>query len=187
MDRFLATVAYVDGVRPSIVMARGYYERTTLTAWNWRGGQLSQLWTFDSEDATPDPSYEGQGNHNLSVGDIDHDGKDEIIYGAAVIDDNGTGLYATGNGHGDAMHFGDLVPGRPGYEVFQIHEPSLVPGSDPRDARTGEIIAATAIVPSGDEGPGRGVALDIDPNFPGYEFWGADSNIYVRKSTARAT
>jgi len=32
--------------------------------------------------------------------------KDEIVYGACAIDDNGTGLYTTGIGHGDAMHLG---------------------------------------------------------------------------------
>jgi rhamnogalacturonan endolyase len=38
-DRFLACVAYLDGIRPSVVMCRGYYTRTVLAAWNWRGGE----------------------------------------------------------------------------------------------------------------------------------------------------
>jgi rhamnogalacturonan endolyase len=170
VDRFLATVAYLDGVRPSIVMTRGYYAKTMLAAFDWRDGQLTQRWLFDST-ARGNSNFDGQGNHNLSVGDVDNDGKDEIIFGAAVFDETGAGMYATGYGHGDAMHFGDLVPSRPGLEVFQIHEPSNVPGSDLRDARTGQAIATTNIVPSGNEGPGRGLALDIDPNYPGYEFW----------------
>jgi hypothetical protein len=172
VDRFLAAVAYLDGVRPSIVMARGYYAKTRLTAFDWRGGQLTQRWAFDS--TTPGNGiYQGQGNHNLSVGDVDNDSKDEIVYGAAVFNDTGTGIYSTGFGHGDAMHMSDFVPDRPGLEVFQIHEPSNVPGADLRDARTGQAISTTAIVPSGDEGPGRGVAGDVYAGNPGAEYWGS--------------
>jgi hypothetical protein len=172
VDRFLAAVAYLDGVQPSIVMARGYYAKTRLTAWDWRGGQLTQRWAFDS--TTPGNGiYQGQGNHNLSVGDADHDGMDEIVYGAAVFNDTGTGMYSTGFGHGDAMHMSDFVPDRPGLEVFQIHEPSNVPGADLRDARTGQAIFTTSIVPNGDEGPGRGVAGDVYAGNPGAEYWGS--------------
>jgi rhamnogalacturonan endolyase len=101
VDRFLAAIAYLDGKRPSLVMCRGYYTRSVLVAWNWRGGKLERIWTFDSADEG-NQGYAGQGNHNLSVGDVDGDGRDEIVYGASVIDDNGKGLYTTGLGHGDA-------------------------------------------------------------------------------------
>ncbi len=85
VDRFLAAIAYLDGQRPSLVMCRGYYDRAVLAAWNWRGGVLTNIWTFDSKDGTPgNDAYSGQGNHNLSVGDVDGDGKQEIVYGAAV-------------------------------------------------------------------------------------------------------
>ena len=105
VDRFLACVAYLDGKRPSLVMCRGYYSRSVMAAWNFREGKLTQEWTFDSADGTPGhEDYSGQGNHNLSVADVDGDGRDEIIYGAAVIDDDGTGLYSTRLGHGDALH-----------------------------------------------------------------------------------
>ena len=98
MDRFLACIAYLDGERPTVVMTRGYYTRTVLAAYNWREGKLLNIWTFDSDASTENRAYRGQGNHNLSVGDVDADGKDEIIFGACVIDDNGKGLYSTGFG-----------------------------------------------------------------------------------------
>ena len=172
-DRFLACIAYLDGERPSLVMCRGYYTRTVLAAWNFRDGQLTHLWTFDSDDGTPgNRDYRGQGNHNLSVGDVDGDGKDEIIYGACAIDDDGTGLYTTGLGHGDAMHLSDIDPDRPGLEVWGIHErPSHPYGANLRDAATGEVIWGLQL-----RDPGRGVTLDIDPRHRGYECWANSSD-----------
>lgn len=174
VDRFLACVAYLDGERPSLVMARGYYTRSVLAAWNWRGGKLTNIWTFDSDSGNEeDRKYRGQGNHNLSVADVDGDGRDEIVYGAATIDDNGRGLYSTGLGHGDALHVTDLDPDRPGLEVFDIQERFDDAGANFRDARTGEVIWKKASVRAGEdgEGPGRGLALDIDPRYPGFESW----------------
>ncbi|HLM58933.1 MAG TPA: rhamnogalacturonan lyase [Pyrinomonadaceae bacterium] len=174
VDRFLACVAYLDGKRPSLVMARGYYTRTVLTAWNWRGGKLSRVWTFDSEDGTPaNKAFSGQGNHNLSVGDVDSDGRDEIVYGAAVIDDDGRGLYSTGLGHGDALHLSDLDPDRPGLEVFDIQERFGDAGAHFRDARTGQILwkKPSLHAEEDNEGPGRGLSLDIDPRHRGFESW----------------
>jgi rhamnogalacturonan endolyase len=173
-DRFLACVAYLDGERPSLVMTRGYYARSVLAAWNWRGGKLTHLWTFDSDDGTPgNDKYRGQGNHQVSVADVDNDGKDEIIFGAATIDDNGKGLYSTRLGHGDALHVSDLDPERPGLEVFDIQERFDDAGANFRDARTGEVIwKKPSIKAGGDgEGPGRGLALDIDPRHKGFESW----------------
>src|SRR5206468_1133357 len=100
VDRSLAGVAYLDGHRPSLVVARGYYTRSVVVAWDWRDGRLTRRWTFDSRDGTPgNLAYEGQGNHQLTVGDVDGDGRDEIVYGACAIDDDGRGLYSTGLGH----------------------------------------------------------------------------------------
>ncbi|MCF7708103.1 MAG: rhamnogalacturonan lyase [Verrucomicrobia bacterium] len=168
VDRFLACVAYLDGERPSLVMCRGYYERTTLAAWNWRDGMLTNIWTFDTGDGSDArKEYAGQGDHSLSVGDVDGDGRDEIVYGACTIDNDGTGLYSTGLGHGDALHMSDMDPTRPGMEIFNIHErPRHRHGVELRDAATGELIWSKEA-----SDPGRGLAMDIDPRYPGYEAW----------------
>ena len=98
-------------------MARGYYTRTVIVAYNWRDGKLEHLWIFDS--AHPGyQAYAGQGNHQLSIADVNNDGRDEIIYGAMTINHDGTPLYNTGLGHGDALHVGDFDPERPGLEGF---------------------------------------------------------------------
>jgi rhamnogalacturonan endolyase len=176
-DRYLACIAYLDGVRPSVVMCRGYYTRSVLAAWDWRDGKLTQRWVFDSDASEENKKYAGQGNHNLSVADVDGDGRDEIIYGAAVINHDGTGLYSTGWGHGDAMHVTDHVPSNPGLEVFNIQERFAGEGMNMRDARTGRPIftlpSVRAATSGGDagEGPGRGAAFNIDPRHPGSESW----------------
>jgi rhamnogalacturonan endolyase len=178
-DRFLACIAYLDGIHPSLVMCRGYYTRTVLAAWDLKDGKLVQRWIFDSDASRSNRPYRGQGNHNLSVADVDGDGKDEIVYGQMTIDDNGKGLYTTGLGHGDAMHVSDLDPNRPGLEVFSIQERFDDAGANFRDARTGEVIWKKASVSAGEdgEGPGRGLALDVDPRYPGFECWVAGAGI----------
>lgn len=182
-DRFLATVAYLDGRLPSVIMCRGYYGKSVLAAWDWRNGKLTSRWVFNSAN----PGFElfsGQGNHGLSVADVDNDGKDEIIYGAMVVDDDGTGLFTTGLRHGDALYVGDLDPMRPGLEVWGVHENEKpVKGYEDDfgealyDARTGEIIFGRQ--PGMDVG--RACAADIDPNYPGCEFWSNVGGLYNTK------
>ncbi len=165
VDRFLAGTAYLDGVRPSAIFSRGYYERTAITAWDWRNGQLTQRWAFDTNVAGS--SYTRQGNHQLSIADVDADGKDEIMFGAMAINDNGQPLWNTGLGHGDAYHVGDLIPSRAGLEVYKVDEEASKPGAWMADARTGQILWQTAVV--GDNG--RGVAADVWAGSAGAEAW----------------
>ncbi|WP_406200668.1 rhamnogalacturonan lyase [Streptomyces europaeiscabiei] len=164
VDRFLAGTAYLDGSRPSVIMARGYYTRAVIAAWDWRNGQFTRRWTFDSN---ANSGYAGQGNHQLSVADVDGDGKDEVVYGAMAVDDNGNGLWTTRNGHGDAMHVGDLDPSRPGLEEFKVDEDGSKPSSWMADARTGQILWST---PAGGDN-GRGVSGDIWSGSAGAESW----------------
>lgn len=169
-DRYNASVAFLDTTgKPSAVMQRGYYARTTLGAYNWRDGQLTLVWTFDSA-ASGNSAYGGKGTHSMMVADTDGDNRQEIIPGSVTIGPDGKGVCTTtGGGHGDALHIGDFVPSRPGLEVFQPTEATGRPAYIMRDAKTCEVIFqgpnSTA------EGPGRGAADDISPANPGAEAW----------------
>jgi rhamnogalacturonan endolyase len=180
-ERYLAGVAWLDGHLPSAVMARGYYGRTTMAAYDYRNGKLTQRWAFDSAAPGVPETFSGQGNHQLSVADVDSDGRDEIIYGSMSIDDNGKPLWSANLFHGDAMHVGDLDPERPGLEKFGVHE--VVKrnggiGSAMLDARTGEILWTTPA----DKDTGRGIAIDVDPRYPGSEAWASnDGKMYSAK------
>ncbi len=167
-DRFLACVANLDGLHPSPVFCRGYYGRLTIAAWDWRDNKLTNRWFFDSDKGHPE--YVGQGNHNLSVADIDKDGKDEIVYGSSAYDDNGEPIYTTGMGHGDAMHLSDLDPDVPGLEVWAVKETDGL-GGVLHSAATGKILYS---VP-GPGDTGRGLAADIYPDHRGFEMWSSTS------------
>ncbi|WP_377272669.1 cellulose binding domain-containing protein [Peterkaempfera sp. SMS 1(5)a] len=169
VDRFLAGTAYLDGKRPSIIMARGYYTRTVIAAWDWRDGKLTERWRFDSNDSG-NSAYAGQGDHQLVTADLDGDGKDEIEYGAMAVDDNGARLWNTGQGHGDALHVGDLDPSHPGLEVFKVDEDTSKLAAGFADARTGQILWSN---PSCGCDNGRGVSDDIYAGSPGAESWSA--------------
>lgn len=124
VDRFLSGVAYLDGVRPYLIICRGYYTRAAVAAYSFFENRLEQVWSVDSgfvpmsnpfcddphnvqptecEGELPlgigtDPEFRrlaGQGNHSLSTADVDGDGCMEIIYGAACIDHDGSLLYSS--------------------------------------------------------------------------------------------
>ena len=195
-ERYLAAVAYLGGQNenPSGVFTRGYYTYAYVWAVDFDGQQLKHRWLHRSDsktqysvvDANMSESAKvtapkatsgsgsntmyGNGNHNLSVADVDGDGKDEIIWGSAAVDDDGSLLYATGFGHGDAIHLADLNPDRPGLELFEVHEEKGTYAWDMHDAATGEIIYKGG--QSGQDN-GRGLAADIVGDNRGYEFWSA--------------
>ena len=204
-DRFLAAVAYLDGPdkNPSAVMVRGYYTQAYLWAVDFDGERLSTKWLHGStsknyveltigDEKQPRKAYTkntsgksggsctmyGNGNHNLSVADVDGDGCDEILYGSAAVDNDGTLLYGTGLGHGDAIHVSDLIPTRPGLEVFQIHEESPY-GWDVHDAATGEVIWSA----TGNDDNGRGIAAQLQANEYGF-FFSSSNDRQQRSATS---
>lgn len=182
VDRFLAGAAWLDGVKPSGIFQRGYYTRMAVTAYDWNGTTLSQKWAYDA--GTSGQQCYGQGNHNLSVGDVDSDGKDEILQGACAIDHDGKFMYRTGLGHGDAMHLGDLDPNRAGLEIWQVHEETgSAYGYELHDARTGQIVWGTQ---TGTDN-GRGLAADIDAATTGHEMWSSAANLFSATGTQIST
>jgi rhamnogalacturonan endolyase len=196
-ERYLAAVAYLSGpdANPSGIFCRGYYTYAYVWAVDFDGNQLKHRWLHRSDsrtqysvvDADMNESAKitapaatrgegsntmyGNGNHNLSIADVDGDGRDEIIWGSAALDDNGKLLYATGFGHGDAIHLGAMDPDRKGMQVFEVHEEKGTYSWDLHDAATGEIIFK-----GGNAGKdnGRGMAADVITESRGYEFWSSD-------------
>ncbi|OMF37484.1 hypothetical protein BK133_05350 [Paenibacillus sp. FSL H8-0548] len=201
VDRFMSSVAFLDGKKPYSIMARGVYTRMTMAAYSWDGNHLEEYWFVDSGHVPmtnpffdsphgrlgTNAGYEGlttQGGHFMSIADVDFDGKQEIIYGASTIDDDGTVLYnsegampagseAPGEirrlGHGDALHVADIDPDRPGLEIFMVHEggASVPYGYEMRDAKTGVVIYGAYT----GRDTGRGMIGDVNPSVRGLETW----------------
>lgn len=192
-ERYLSCVSYIDGpdAPPCAIMVRGYYTRAFIWAVRYQDKKLVTRWlhhsrsetTYELTDSTGTKKYHstpqntsgentgyrsawGQGAHGISTGDVDGDGCDEIIFGAAAINNDGNLMYCTGLGHGDALHLGDLDPDRPGLEVFMPHE-SFNKGDEMHDAATGKILFRA----KGSEDNARGIAADINSAYRGYEVW----------------
>jgi rhamnogalacturonan endolyase len=176
-DRYNASLAFLDSTgRPSVVHQRGYYARTTFGAYNYRDGQLTLMWAFDSA-AGGNGSYGGKGAHSVMVADVNGDNRQEIIPGGATIGPDGQGMCAVDfYAHGDALHIGDLVPSRPGLEVFQPMEGQGVPAYFVRDAETCDILWQGPTTTG--EGPGRGAADDISPSNEGAEAWVSGAGLF---------
>ena len=160
-------------------MARGYYTRTVLAAWNWRGEAHARLDVRQRRREAGNKGYRGQGNHNLASGTSTATAATRSSTAQCAIDDDGKGLYTTGLGHGDAMHLSDLDPERPGLEVFAIQERFDDAGAHFRRRAHGEILWKKPSVKAGEdgEGPGRGLALDIDPRHRGLRVLGRGADI----------
>lgn len=173
-ERYLGAIAYFNTDKPSAIMARGYYARTVIAAFDVRNNKLIQRFVFDSSNPNTPSDAGGQGNHQMSIADIDNDGKHEIIYGAMAIADGGKLIWNSKLMHGDALHVGDIDPSRPGLERFGVHENMRNGniGAALLDAKTGEKI----FTKHAERDTGRGVAADIDPRFLGQEMWAANSN-----------
>lgn len=198
VERFLSGVAYLDGENPYIIMARGYYTRSTVTAYKLNEqNKLEIYWCIDSgwtvmtnpfNDGPHgmdgnDPvngRFTGQGNHQLMAADVDNDGYQEIVYGGAIVDHDGT-LYSSGTGnlggkqvkygHGDSMHVADIDPNNPGLEIFSCFEAGMAApyGTALRDAETNVAIFGDFT----GRDTGRCMIGDLDSARPGMETWGA--------------
>lgn len=179
--RLLSATAYVSGSAPSMIFSRGVYERIALAAYDWNGTALTRRWKFDTNSSTNyGRGYDRQGNHNLAVADVDADGRDEILYGAMAVDDDGSGLWTTRLGHGDALHVGDLDPARPGLESFNVHEHTdAAYGYEMHDARTGQVLWGTR---TGTD-VGRGICADLTRDHAGAECWSSGGGLYTAKGT----
>ncbi len=174
-ERYLAGVAYLDGVRPSAVFVRGYYTASYVWAVDFDGKELKEKWLHSSETAGANSIY-GQGTHSLSIADLDGDGFDEIIIGSGALDHDGSFLHSTGGGHGDALHVGDFVLENEGLEIFMPHEDKNGKyATTLRDGKTGKILYSQAN-PGADIG--RGLIANVSSKYPGAEYWSSlNSNV----------
>ncbi len=168
-SRNFLSVAYLDGEHPSLIMQRGTYTQIKTHALD---KNLAPVWTWESTGAYE--KYRGQGGHALMTGDIDLDGKDELVIGTAALDHDGKPMWYTGLGHNDGGYIADILPDRPGYEIFYaIETRSPKNGVCLVDARTGEIIW-------GYEGStvhvhGQGMIGDLTEEYTGIECYAGEA------------
>ena len=177
-------LASFTGKGLQIFLGRGVYDRTVVEGWKFENGELVRMWKFDSaadggqdknKDGKPNSAYKGQGNHSFNVADLDGDGRDEVMYGSCAFDDDGTGLWSTGLGHGDANHVGKFIPAREGLQVYHCLEGGKTEVAV-HDAKDGSVIWDIVAATEGDQG--RCMVADVDPTSPGCEFWKYGNELY---------
>ncbi len=167
-------IAYLDGKNPYLIVERGTYNLIVVIAYKFKDRKLSEYWRWNN--STEPRKYWGQGAHWLHAADVDSDGRDEVVIGSAVLDDNGTSLWSTGLGHPDHVYVGDIDPDRKGMEIYYGMETrqKTANGMCLVEAATGEIIW-------GHKGftrhvHGQGMCSDIDARYRGCECYGADTD-----------
>ena len=165
-------MAYLDGKTPCLLVARGTYRLMQVDAYQLRGNRLEKLWRWDGDEENP--VIRSQGAHSLHTVDLDEDGRDEIVLGSAVLDDDGTLLFSAGVGHPDKCFVSDIDPNRPGMEIFfanEIEQDSA--GVSMIDARTGEQIWN---INHYTRHVGNGMVADIMPDVPGLECFATEDS-----------
>ena len=174
---------------PSVVLGRGVYGHSVIEAWDWRDGQLTKRWRFDTndggtgKDGKKHSTYASQGNHSLNVADLDGDGLDEVMYGSMAVDHDGIGLWNTGLGHGDANHVGKFLPEREGLQMFHCLESGRTMVAL-HDARDGSV--SWQKDGSTDNDMGRCLVGDFFPEYPGCEFFYYQGN-YIKQDGTETT
>ena len=174
-------VGYLDGKTPCIIALRGTYSLMLAEAWQLRDGKLEALWKYTSSDYGRE--YQGQGAHTTRTIDLDSDGRDEIVLGGAVLDDDGQPLWSTGLGHPDYIYVTDITTRNPGLEIVTIYETAcrVDGGFTCADAKTGKVIWKL-------DKPSNhihyGYAGDIDPRYRGWEVGGSDTSSGEKKQSA---
>ncbi len=166
---------------PSVILGRGVYGHSVIEAWDWRDGQLTKKWRFDTNDKATGKdgkkysAYAAQGNHSLNVADLDGDGLDEVMYGSMAVDHDGIGLWSTGLGHGDANHVGKFLPGRNGLQMYHCLETGKTMVAL-HDALDGSVIWKKDAASNNDMG--RCMVADYSPGTPGCEFCYYKSDLF---------
>lgn len=162
-SKYFFAAPYLDGRKPSIFLARGIYTKHKMIAYDVDPAthRLIERWRWN--DLGDGSGWFAQGYHNMGIADVDWDGRDEIVYGSMVIDDNGLGLSTTGLGHGDSQHCGDFDPYSHGQEIFACLEHA--PNNNFRDATTSKIYYRSV----GDRDDGRANCGNFIDKYPGAE------------------
>lgn len=175
-ERYLAGVAYLDGVKPSGIFVRGYYTHSYVWAVDFDGKELKERWLHSSDKAGQ--GIYGQGTHSLSIADLDGDGFDEIIIGSGAVDHDGAFMHSTGGGHGDALHVGDFILENDGLEIYMPHEDKKGKyATTLRDGKTGKLLYYQS-QPSEGKDVGRGLIANVSSKYAGSEYWSSlDGNV----------